>query len=158
MQTRTIQTRIPAGIQDGQTLRLKGKGGEGVSGGPKGDLLVTVQVRKHPVFGRKGQHLTLTLPITFPEAALGATIQVPTLDGDLVSLKIPAGTPSGRTFRVRGRGAPGKGGKAGDLLVTAEVAVPQRLDGKARQILEEYREATSGDDVRTDLLKLAAKD
>ncbi len=158
MQTRTIQTRIPAGIQDGQTIRLKGKGGEGRSGGPKGDLLVTVNVRKHPVFGRKGQNLTVTLPITFPEAALGATVQVPTLDGDLVSLKIPAGTPSGRTFRVRGRGAPRKDGKAGDLLVTADVAVPQRLESKARQILEEYRDATSSDDPRADLLKQAAKE
>ena len=158
MQTRTIQTRIPAGVKDGQTLRLSGKGGPGNQGGPSGDLLVTVNVRKHPLFGRKGAHLTLTLPITFSEAALGATVQVPTLDGDQVSLKIPAGTPSGRTFRVRGRGVPRKDGKAGDLLVTAEVAVPQRVDGKARKLLEDYQTATAGDDPRADLISLAGKE
>ncbi|MEO8328654.1 MAG: DnaJ C-terminal domain-containing protein, partial [Candidatus Nanopelagicales bacterium] len=158
MQTRTIQTRIPAGIKDGQTLRLAGKGGASANGGPNGDLLVTVNVRKHPVFGRKGQNITITLPVTFPEAALGATVEVPTLDGDQVSLKIPAGTPSGRTFRVRGRGVPRKDGKVGDLLVTAEVAVPQRGDGKARKLLEEYQEATAEDDPRADLLAQAAKD
>ena len=115
-QTRTINARIPAGIKDGQQIRLAGKGGAGQLGGPAGDLLVTVHVRRHPVFGRRDNHLTLTLPITFPEAALGATISVPTLEGDAVSLKIPAGTPNGRTFRVRGRGVTRRDGKRGDLL------------------------------------------
>jgi len=157
MQTRTIQTRIPAGVKDGQTLRLSGKGAPGSNGGPAGDLLVTVNVRKHPVFGRKANNLTLTLPVTFPEAALGATVQVPTLDGEAVSLKVPAGTPSGRTFRVRGKGVPGKS-KQGDLLVTVEVSVPQRVDGKAREALETYRDATASDDPRVDLLAQAAKE
>ena len=157
MQTRTIQTRIPAGVKDGQTLRLSGKGAPGGNGGPAGDLLVTVNVRKHPVFGRKANNLTLTVPVTFPEASLGATVQVPTLDGEAVSLKIPAGTPTGRTFRVRGKGVPNKG-KHGDLLVTVEVTVPQRVDGKAREALDAYRDATSGDDPRVDLLQQAAKE
>jgi len=157
MQTRTIQTRIPAGVKDGQTLRLSGKGAPGGNGGPAGDLLVTVNVRKHPVFGRKANNLTLTLPVTFPEASLGATVQVPTLDGETVSLKIPAGTPTGRTFRVRGKGVPTKN-KHGDLLVTVEVSVPQRVDGKAREALDAYRDATADDDPRVDLLEQAAKE
>ena len=132
MQTRTVNVRVPSGIKDGGTLRVAGKGAPGRSGGPAGDLLVTVHVTSHPVFGRKGDHLTLTVPITFVEAALGSKITVPTLDADRVSLKIPAGTPSGRTFRVKGRGLAVKG-KKGDLLVTVEVAVPQRVDGKAEE-------------------------
>ena len=157
MQTRTIQTRIPAGVRDGQTLRLGGKGAAGGNGGPAGDLLVTVHVHKHPVFGRKGNNLTLTLPVTFAEAALGATVQVPTLNGDSVSLKIPAGTPSGRTFRVRGQGVPAKA-KQGDLLVTTEVVVPQRVDGKAREALDQYRDATADQDPRVDFIAQAAKE
>jgi molecular chaperone DnaJ len=157
-QTRTINTRIPAGIKDGQTLRLAGKAGNGQPGGPAGDLLVTIHVRPHPVFGRRDNHLTLTLPVTFPEAALGATVLVPTLEGDPVSLKIPAGTPTGRTFRVRGRGVARKGHKPGDLLVTTEVAVPQRIGGDAKQALEQFREATATDDPRVDLLAQAAKE
>ena len=158
MQTRTISTRVPAGVKDGQTLRLAGKGAPGVQGGPRGDLLVTVHVRSHPLFGRKGGHLTLTLPITFVEAALGASVLVPTLEGEPVTLKIPAGTPSGRTFRVKGRGISRKDGKTGDLLVTVEVAVPQRVAGKARDALEAYRDATAGDNPRDALLAQAAKE
>jgi molecular chaperone DnaJ len=116
-----------------------------------------VHVKKHPVFGRKGDNLTLAAPITFPEAALGATIAVPTLDGASVTLKVPAGTPSGRTFRVKGRGLVTKG-KTGDLLVTVEVAVPQRVTGKAKDALEQYVEATSGDDPRSDLFAKAGKE
>jgi molecular chaperone DnaJ len=158
MQTRTISTRIPAGVKDGQTLRLAGKGAPGAQGGQAGDLLVTVHVAAHPVFGRKGNHLTVTLPVTFPEAALGASILVPTLEGDPVTLKVPAGTPTGRTFRVRGRGIAPKSGKPGDLLVTVEVAVPQRVSGKARDALESYRDATSDDNPREALLAEAAKE
>jgi molecular chaperone DnaJ len=157
MQTRTVNVRIPSGIKDGSTLRVPGKGAPGRGGGPAGDLLVTVHVGAHPVFGRKGEHLTLTVPITFVEAALGSTITVPTLDGDPVSLKVPAGTPSGRTFRVKGRGLSVKG-KQGDLLVTVEVAVPQRVDGKAKKALDEYAEATSTDNPRADLIALAGKE
>jgi len=157
MQTRTISTRIPAGVKNGQTLRLAGKGAVGAAGGPAGDLLVKVTVTPHPVFGRKGDNLTVTLPVTFAEAALGASVLVPTLEGEPVTLKIPAGTPTGRTFRIRGRGIPRKSGKPGDLLATVEVAVPQRVDGKAREALEEYRDATANEPVRDALIEQAAK-
>jgi molecular chaperone DnaJ len=157
MQTRTVNVRVPAGIKDGATLRIAGKGARGRGGGPAGDLLVTVSVLPHPVFARKGEHLTVSVPITFVEAALGATITVPTLDGDPVSLKVPAGTPSGRTFRVKGRGLAAKG-KTGDLLVSVEVAVPQRVDGKARKALDDYAEATASDDPRATLMAQAAKE
>ncbi|HWL35686.1 MAG TPA: molecular chaperone DnaJ [Frankiaceae bacterium] len=127
---RTLTVRIPAGVQDGQRIRLAGKGSPGENGGPAGDLFVRVHVTPHRVFGRKGDHVTLAVPVTFTEAALGADIEVPTLDGS-VRLRIPPGTPSGKTFRVKGRGA-----KNGDLLVTVEVAVPQKLSAKARKALE----------------------
>jgi molecular chaperone DnaJ len=133
-QTRTITVRIPPGVKDGQRIRLAGKGAPGRRGGPPGDLFVVVHVSEHELLGRKGEDLTLTVPITFPEAALGTTLTVPTLDGE-VSLKVPAGTASGRTLRVRGRGVPGKG-RAGDLLVTVEVAVPVRLTPEQRELLE----------------------
>ena len=130
-QTRTITVRIPAGVKDGQRIRLAGKGAPGRRGGPAGDLFVVVHVSEHALFGRKGDDLTLTVPVTFAEAALGTTLTVPTLDGS-VSLKVPAGTASGRTLRVRGHGVPGKGRK-GDLLVTLDVAVPVRLTPGAAQ-------------------------
>ena len=101
--SRTLQVRVPAGVKDGQRIRLKGKGGKG-DGAPDGDLYLVVHVAKHPLFGRKGDHLTITVPVAFDEAALGATITVPTLDGPPVSIRIPPGTPSGRTFRARGKG------------------------------------------------------
>jgi molecular chaperone DnaJ len=156
--TKRIQVRIPAGVKDGQLLRLAGKGAPGVNGGPAGDLLVEVHVRSHPVFGRSGNNLTVTVPITFPESALGATVKVPTLDGGPVTVKVPAGTPSGRTMRVKGRGIQRKNGKPGDLLVTVDVAVPNRLNAQAKEALEAYREATSGDDPRADLMAMARKD
>jgi len=146
-QTRTISVRVPAGVRDGARLRIPGKGTPGRGGAPNGDLFVTVHVGKHPLFGRRGDDLTLTVPITYPEAALGTTLRVPTLDG-AVSLKIAAGTPSGRTLRVRGRGVArgsGRGGKRGDLLVTVEVAVPQKLPADAREALEKYASALDGD-------------
>jgi molecular chaperone DnaJ len=142
-QTRTINVRVPAGIRDGAKLRLAGKGTPGQRGGPAGDLFVTVHVAKHVLFGRNGDDLTLTVPITFAEAALGATVRVPTLDGS-VGLKIAAGTPSGRTLRVRGRGVAAKKG-TGDLLVTVEVAVPQRLSGEAREALEKFAAIDAAD-------------
>ena len=157
-QTRSISTRIPAGVKDGQTLRLTGKGTPGSQGSQAGDLLVTVHVLAHPLFGRKGEHLTLVLPITFAEAALGASVLVPTLEGESVTLKIPTGTPTGRTFRIRGRGIARKDGKSGDLLVTVEVAVPQRVSGKAREALEKYRDETAEDSPRDALLAQAAKE
>ena len=142
-QTRTITVRIPAGVKDGQRIRLPGKGAPGRRGGPAGDLFVVVHVSEHSLFGRKGDDLTLTVPITFPEAALGTTLTVPTLDGT-VSLKVPAGTASGRTFRVRGRGVPGNR-TSGDLLVTVEVAVPVRLTPAQRKAIETLAEEMDED-------------
>src|SRR3954454_7904693 len=142
-QTRTITVRIPAGVKDGQRIRLAGKGAPGRRGGPAGDLFVVVHVSEHSLFGRKGDDLTLTVPITFAEAALGTTLTVPTLDGT-VSLKVPAGTASGRTLRVRGRGVPGKC-KSGDLLVTLEVAVPVRLTAAERKVIESLAEEMAED-------------
>jgi len=150
--TRTIQARIPAGVKDGQRIRLKGKGAPGERGGPGGDLFIVVHVSPHQLFGRKDDNLTLALPVTFPEAALGAEIKVPTLGGQPVTLRIPAGTTSGRTFRVRGKGVTRRDGTQGDLLVSVDVAVPAKLNGKAREALEAFRDATAGDDPRAGLL------
>lgn len=144
-QTRTITVRVPAGVRDGARLRVQGKGTPGANGGRAGDLFVTVHVASHPLFGRRGDDVTLTVPITYPEAALGTTLRVPTLDGS-VAVKVAPGTPSGRTLRVRGRGVT-RGGKTGDLLVTVEVAVPQKLSGDGREALEKYA-ATLADDPR----------
>ncbi|MDT4915597.1 MAG: molecular chaperone DnaJ [Pseudonocardiales bacterium] len=147
-QTRTINVRIPAGVRDGARVRLAGKGTPGTRGAPSGDLYVTVHVEPHKLFGRSGDDLTLTVPISFQEAALGTTLRVPTLDGS-VALKIAPGTPSGRTLRVRGRGVAKRGG-AGDLLVTVEVAVPAHVDGAARDALEAFA-AVQRDDPRPDI-------
>ncbi|MGR7024240.1 molecular chaperone DnaJ [Geodermatophilus sp. URMC 62] len=133
-QTRTITVRIPAGVKDGQRIRLAGKGAPGRRGGPAGDLFVVVHVSDHELFDRRGDDLTLTVPITFPEAVLGTTLTVPTLEAP-VTLKVPAGTASGRTLRVRGRGVPGRG-RSGDLLVTVEVSVPQRLSAEAERAVK----------------------
>jgi molecular chaperone DnaJ len=141
LRARQVRVRVPAGVADGQRIRLKGRGGAGRNGGPPGDLFVTVSVGKHAWFGRKGRDLTITMPVTFAEAALGAQISVPTLDGS-VTLKIPPGTRSGKTLRVRGRGVPMAKG-AGDLLVTVEVAVPQHLTPAERQAIEALAEATT---------------
>ncbi len=151
--SRTIQARIPAGVRDGQKIRLRGKGGAGENGGPAGDLLVQVKVTAHRVFGRKDDNLTVDVPVSFDELALGAEIKVPTLGGSPVTLKVPAGTPNGRTFRVRGKGAPKKDGSHGDLLATVEVQVPARLDDTAREALESYRAAMAGTPLRTALFE-----
>jgi molecular chaperone DnaJ len=153
--SRTMQVRIPAGVTDGQRIRLRGKGAPGERGGPAGDLYVVVHVGRHPVFGRKDANLTVTVPVTFAEAALGGEIRVPTLGGPPVTLKLPAGTPNGRTLRARGKGAVRKDGTRGDLLVTVEVAVPLTTEGKALDALEAYREATAGTDPRAELFKAA---
>jgi molecular chaperone DnaJ len=133
---RTLTVRIPAGVADGQRIRLAGKGSPGERGAPAGDLLVRVVVTPHAVFGRKGDHLTLTVPVTYAEAALGANVPVPTPDGS-VTLKVPAGTSSGRTFRVKGKGFPTRSG-TGDLLVSVEVAVPTELTPQERDALVAY--------------------
>ena len=138
---REVKVRIPAGVEDGQRIRLKGRGSPG-RGGPAGDLYVVCRVAPHPVFGRSGNHLTVAVPITFPEAALGAAIRVPTLDGDTVGIKVPAGTSSGRVFRLRGKGIETKKG-SGDLLVTVEVAVPLEMSDEAREALAAYDELSA---------------
>jgi molecular chaperone DnaJ len=142
-QSRTITVRVPAGVKDGAKLRLAGKGSPGHGNAPAGDLFVTVRVGSHRLFGRSGDNLTLTVPVTYAEAALGTSLRVPTLDG-AVTLKVPAGTPSGRTLRVRGRGVPRKNG-AGDLLVTVEVAVPVRLSSAEKSALEQLARASTED-------------
>jgi molecular chaperone DnaJ len=139
-QTRQVKVRIPAGVDDGQRIRVKGRGSAGRNGGPAGDLYVTVHVAPHPVFGRKGRNLTLTVPISFPEAALGSSVTVPSLSGP-VTLKIPPGTKSGQTLRVRGRGVH-RGNSKGDLLVTVEVAVPSQLSNEQRKAIEELAKAS----------------
>jgi molecular chaperone DnaJ len=138
---REVKVRIPAGVDDDQRIRLKGRGGAGRNGGPPGDLYVVVHVGPHEVFKRRGRDLLLTVPVTYPEATLGAEIKVPTLDGGPVTLKVPAGTRSGRTFRVKGRGVPVSKG-AGDLLVTTEVAVPTKLSPEQRDLVQALAEAT----------------
>ena len=136
--TKTMQVRIPAGVDDGQRIRLKGKGAAGENGGASGDLYVTVHVTPHRLFGRSGSNLTLEVPVTFAEASLGADIEIPTLGGPRVRLRIPAGTPNGRTMRVRGKGASKADGHRGDLLVTVKVAVPDELSDEAKAALQEY--------------------
>jgi molecular chaperone DnaJ len=138
--TRTLNVRIPSGVVDGQRVRLAGRGEPGDRGGAAGDLFVVIKVRSHEVFGRTGDDITLTVPITFAEAALGADLRVPTLDG-VVTVRVPAGTPSGRTFRVRGKGVTRRQGKVGDLLVTVDVHVPADLPDTARKALEEFAAA-----------------
>jgi len=151
---RTITVRIPAGVDDKQRIRLAGKGSPGERGGAPGDLYVVVHVSPHRFFGRRGDALTLPVPVTFPEAALGTTLTVPTLDGP-VTLKVPAGTTGGRVLRVRGKGIPQRGGGArGDLLVTIEVAVPKKVSGKAKEALEAYA-AVASEDPRAHLTDLA---
>jgi molecular chaperone DnaJ len=152
MGTRTLTVRIPAGVKDGQRIRLKGKGGPGERGGPNGDLYVTVAVAPHRLFGRSGDNLTLSVPVSFTEAALGGEVKVPTLGAAPVTLRIPAGTANGRTFRVRGKGAPRKDGTRGDLLVSVDVAVPAKLSAAAREAVESLRDATAGEDPRAGLL------
>ncbi|WP_084955973.1 molecular chaperone DnaJ [Thermoactinospora rubra] len=153
--TRTIQARIPAGVDDGKRVKLKGKGAPGENGGPPGDLYILTHVKPHAVFGRSGDNLTITVPVTFAEAALGAEIKVPTLKGMPVTVRIPPGTRNGQVQRVRGRGVARKDGTKGDLLVTFEVVVPKHLDDKARELLTEFRDATAGEDPRAGLLEKA---
>ena len=136
--SRTFKVRIPAGVKDGARIKLAGRGEPGPAGGQPGDLYVRVKVARDDVFGRKGDNLTLTLPVSYPEAALGANVQVPTLNGP-VTLKVPAGTPSGKTFRIKGKGAPRKSG-AGDLMVTVEVDVPRKLSKEEKQLLQDLQE------------------
>jgi molecular chaperone DnaJ len=143
-----ITARVPAGVNDGAKIRVKGKGAPGEAG--PGDLFILLHVKPHAVFARKGENLTLTLPVTFAEAALGADIKVPTMSGDDVTVRIAPGTSNGRTLRVKGRGIT-KGSTTGDLLVTVDVQVPQRVDGKALDALKVFAQETAHENVRADL-------
>ncbi|KAE8765221.1 DnaJ C-terminal domain-containing protein [Georgenia thermotolerans] len=154
---RTMTTRIPPGVHDGQKIRLRGKGQPGTGGGEPGDLIVAVRVDPHPVFSLDGKNLRLTVPITFDEAALGATIDVPTLDGRTVKVKVPAGTPSGRTLRVRHKGLDLPTAPDGDLLVTVNVVVPSRLSSAAKAAVKAFAEANEGANPRAGLTELAAQ-
>ncbi len=138
--TRTLQVKIPSGVRNGARIRLAGKGEPGLAGGAPGDLYVKVAVTPHTVFGRRGDDLTVELPITYPEATLGANVEVPTMNGP-VTLKVPAGTPSGKTFRVKGRGAPKKGGR-GDLLARVKVDVPNKVSKEEKELLRQLRDAS----------------
>ena len=149
-----IQVKIPAGVADGQKIRLRGKGEQSLDGGEPGDLVLTVQVRPHPVFTREGLNLRVDVPVTFVEAALGATIEVPTLGGDPVKLRVAAGTPSGRVLRVKGRGVTTTKG-TGDLLATVQVAVPSHLSAEAQQHLAAFAAALPTENPRDELIARA---
>lgn len=139
---REVKVRLPAGVADGQRIRLKGRGGPGMNGGPAGDLFVECHVTPHPVFGRDDKNLLIKLPVTFAEAALGAEIDVPTLDGGRVTVRVPAGTASGAKLRVRGRGLELASGQ-GDLIVTVDVTVPSSLNDEQRSAIEAFAAATT---------------
>lgn len=147
---RKVSTRLPAGVKNGQKIRIRGKGRAGVAGGPAGDLLLTVHVGKHPVFTYEGMNLKVKVPVRFDEAVEGASVDVPTLDGSKVRVKVPSGTQSGQTLRVKGRGLNGKSG-TGDLLVTIEVAVPSKLSKAAKKALEAFSLETADEDPRANL-------
>jgi molecular chaperone DnaJ len=142
-----ITARVPAGVNHGAKIRVKGKGAEGEAG--PGDLFILLDVKPHPIFSRKGENLLLTLPVTFAEATIGADIKVPTLAGDDVTVRLAAGTPTGRVLRVKGRGIT-KGSTVGDLLVTIEVQVPRRIEGEALETLKKFAELTAEHDVRNE--------
>lgn len=149
-----FKVKIPAGVADGQKIRLRGRGRPSPDGGEAGDIVVTVAVRPHPVFARDGVNLRVTVPVTFTEAALGATIEVPTLGGEPVRLRVAPGTPSGRVLRVKGRGI--QTTKAtGDLLAEVQVAVPAHLDDAAREALERFHALEPKENPRADLMSKA---
>jgi molecular chaperone DnaJ len=147
-----ISARVPAGVNDGAKIRVKGKGAPGEAG--PGDLFIQLHVKPHAIFSRKGENLILTLPVTFAEAALGADLKVPTLSGDDVTVRLAAGTPTGRVLRVKGRGIK-KGAVVGDLLITIEVQVPRRVEGKAEDAIKAFAAATADDDVRAEFIAKA---
>jgi molecular chaperone DnaJ len=140
---REVQARIPAGVSDGQTIRLKGRGSPGRNGGPAGDLLVLLHVAPHPRFGRNGNDLTVRVPVSFTDAALGGEVAVPTLDGPPVTLRIKPGTQPGSRHRVRGKGIETRK-VSGDLIVTVEVVVPTSLSDAERSAIEQLAAASAG--------------
>jgi molecular chaperone DnaJ len=137
---RQLTVKIPAGVRDGAVIRVPERGGPGVGGGPSGDVLVTVHVAAHPRFGRKGDDVTLDVPIFYGEAVLGTKLTVPTPTGERRTIKVPAGTTSGRTFRLRGQGAPKRRGGNGDLLVSVRISVPSKVSRDQRKLLEQLAE------------------
>ena len=149
-----FKVKIPAGVADGQKIRLRGRGRASIDGGEHGDVVVAVTVRPHPVFTREGLNLRLTVPITYTEAVFGATIEVPTLGGEPVKLRVAPGTPSGRVLRVKGRGVESPKG-TGDLLAEVQIAVPSHLDDAAREALERFREAEPKENPRADIVAKA---
>ena len=150
----SVSVKVPAGIQDGQKLKVKGKGQPSPNGGPAGDLVVTIKVKPHAVFTRDGDNIRVSVPVTFAEATLGATIEVPVLGGDPVKLKVAAGTPNGRTLRVKGKGVQ-FGSRQGDLLATVEVMVPAHLPAKAKKLLEQFDAELPDENPRRDLISRA---
>jgi molecular chaperone DnaJ len=158
MSSRTIPVRIPAGVADGQRIKIPGKGAPGEHGGKAGDLYVRVHVTPHSVFGRAGEHLTVTVPVSITELALGADIKVPTHRGPAVTVRIKPGSANGTVMRVPGRGVRRKDGSMGDLRATLEVTVPQDLNSKAKSALEDLRIATAGPDPREELLRRARQE
>lgn len=153
---RVIPARLPAGIKSGQKVRLAGKGKPGQPGAAAGDLFVAITVKPHSVFVREGDDLRMTLPVTFAEAALGSTVEVPTLGGQVVKMKVPPGSPSGRVLRVKGKGVR-NGKNYGDMLVELQIAVPQKLTDEARRALADLEQALGADNPRDDLLSRVAE-
>ena len=151
-----FKVKIPAGVADGQKIRLRGRGRPSPDGGESGDIVVQIAVRPHPVFTRDGLNLRLTVPVTFTEATLGATIEVPTLSGDIVKLRVAPGTPSGRVLRVKGRGVTTSKG-TGDLLAELQVAVPSHLDEAAREALEKFQALEPAENPRAELMAKARR-
>lgn len=149
-----VKVKVPAGVADGQKIRVRGKGSPSQTGGAPGDLMLTVTVRKHPVFERDGLNLKFKLPVTFTEAVLGATVEVPTLGGSTVKLKVQPGTPSGRIMRVKGRGIKTSKG-TGDLLAEVQVAVPSHLSAEAQEALEAFQKVEPQENPREDLIARA---
>lgn len=133
---RDFEVRIPPGVRDGQKIRLAGQGGEGASGGPAGDLYLRVRIKRHPRFRREDDNLVVEIPVAPWEAALGATVPVPTLHGS-AKVKVPAGSSSGRRLRLRGEGMPGSGGRKGDLYANVRIVLPKALEKRERELFEE---------------------
>jgi molecular chaperone DnaJ len=152
----TVSLKVPAGIQDGQKLKLAGKGQSSPNGGPKGDLVVSIKVKTHPVFSRDGDNVRVSVPVTIAEAILGATIQVPLLGEAPVKLKVAPGTPNGRTLRVKGKGVQ-RPGHEGDLLATVEIAVPSHVNEKAKALIEQFESELPDEDPRADLIQRAGQ-
>ncbi|MFT4157325.1 MAG: DnaJ C-terminal domain-containing protein [Microbacterium sp.] len=151
-----FKVKIPAGVADGQKIKLRGRGRPSPDGGESGDIVVQISVRPHPVFTRDGLNLRVVVPVTFTEAVLGATIEVPTLGGDAVKLRVAPGTPSGRVLRVKGRGVTTAKG-TGDLLAELQIAVPSHLDDAAREALERFQELEPEENPRAELIAKARR-